>query len=143
MFPKARFIHIVRHPYEVVPSTIHMWKIVLDQNKLNRKGSDPGIEEVAKGLHKVLTTIEKDRSVIPEENFYEMKFEDLKADPIAEFRKIYSWFHMSFDDALSHNIQSFMDNLKNYKKNEFHLADEEKQLIRKQLSHHMQIFNYR
>ncbi len=142
MFPKARFIHIVRHPYEVVPSTIHMWKIVLDQNKLNRKGSDPGIEEVAKGLDKVLTTIEKDRSVLPEENFYEMKFEDLEADPVAEFRKIYSRFHMPFDDALSHSIQCFMDNLKNYKKNEFLLADEEKELIHKQLRPHMRNFNY-
>lgn len=142
MFPKARFIHIVRNPYEVVPSTIHMWKIVLDQNKLNRKGSYPGIEEVAKGLHKVLTTIEKDRSILPEENFYEMKFEDLEADPIAEVMKIYSRFHMPFDGALSHHIESFMDSLKNYRKNVFLLADEEKELICKQLSHHMQNFNY-
>jgi omega-hydroxy-beta-dihydromenaquinone-9 sulfotransferase len=142
IFPKARFIHIVRHPFEVVPSTIHMWKIVFDQNKLNRKGSDPGIEEVAKGLYKVLTTIEKDRSVLPEENFYEMKFEDLEVDPVAEFRKIYSRFHMPFDEALSHNIQSFMDSLKDYRKNEFILEDEEKEMIHNQLHQHMQNFNY-
>jgi hypothetical protein len=142
IFPKARFIHIVRHPYEVIPSTVNMWKIVMDQNKLNRKGSDPGIREVAEGLNKVLTTIKRDSTVIPEENFYEMKFEDLEADPVAEVRKIYSRFHMPFDGALSHNIESFMDSLKNYRKNEFHLADEEKELIRKQLSQYMQIFNY-
>jgi hypothetical protein len=142
LFPKARFIHIVRHPYDVVPSTIHLWKIVLQQNSLNRKGSEPGIKEVVEGLDKVLTTIEKDKSVLPEENFYEMKFEDLEADPVAEFRKIYSRFHMPFDDALSHNIQSFMDSLKNYRKNVFHLSDEEKVLIYKQLNQHMQVFNY-
>jgi hypothetical protein len=142
LFPKARFIHIVRHPYDVVPSTIHLWKIVLRQNSLNRKGAEPGIKEVILGLDKVLKTIEKDKTVLPEENFYEMKFEDLEADPIAEFRKIYFRFHMPFDDALSHNIQSFMNSLKNYRKNEFHLSDEEKELIHKQLNQHMQVFNY-
>ena len=142
IFPKARFIHIVRHPYDVVPSTIHLWRIVLRQNSLNRKGTEPGIKEVVEGLGKVLTTIEKDKSILPEENFYEMKFEDLEADPIAVIRKMYSRFQMPFDDALSHNIRSFMDSLKNYRKNEFHLADEEKELIRKMLNQHMQNFNY-
>jgi hypothetical protein len=142
IFPKARFVHIVRHPFEVVPSTIHMWKIVIEQNKLNRKGSVPGIEEVTKGLDKVLTTIAKDRTVIPEGNFYEMKFEDLEADPVKEFRKIYSRFQMPFDDALSQKIGSFMNNLKDYRKNEFNLEDEEKEMIHNQLYQHMQNFKY-
>jgi hypothetical protein len=143
LFPKARFIHIVRHPYEVVPSTMHMWKIVLDQNRLNRKGSDPGIEEVTEGLVKILTTIEKDKVLLPEEKFYEMKFEDLESNPVSEIKKIYSRFNMPFDDLLTHKIQSFMDSLKDYRKNEFHLEANEKELIRRQLFQHMNIFNYR
>jgi hypothetical protein len=142
LFPKAKFIHIVRHPFEVVPSSIHMWKIVMEQNSLNRLGSIPGIEEVTLGLDKVLTTIEKDSTFLQEKNFYELKFEDLEADPVAEVRKIYSRFQIPFDDALSLNIHSFMDNLKNYQKNEFHLKEEEKELIRRQLFRHMQFFNY-
>jgi hypothetical protein len=142
LFPKARFIHIVRHPHEVVPSTIHMWKIVFDQNKLNCKGSDPSTEEVAKGLHKFLTIIEKDKAFIPEDKFFEMKFEDLETDPVGEFRKLYSRFHMPFDDSLSKNIQTFIDGLKDYRKNEFHLSKEEKELIRNHVHQHMQNFNY-
>jgi hypothetical protein len=142
LFPKARFIHIVRHPYEVVPSAIHMWKIVLEQNRLNSKGAHPGIEEVAKGLDKLLTRIGKDKNIIPEENFYEMRFEELEADPVGQCRKIYSRFHMPFDEILSRNIQSFTGNLKDYRKNEFRLEEEEKNVIRKLLDQHMQNFNY-
>ena len=142
LFPKARFIHIVRHPYDVVPSTIHLWKIVLRQNILNRKGSEPGMKDVVEGLDRVLSTIEKDKSVLPEENFYEMKFEDLEADPVAELKKIYSRFHLPFDDDFHHSLQVFTDGLKNYRKNEFHLEEEEKELIRRQLFRHMHIFNY-
>jgi hypothetical protein len=120
-----------------------MWKIVLDQNRLNRKGSDPGIEEVTEGLVKILTTIEKDKVLLPEEKFYEMKFEDLESNPVSEIKKIYSRFNMPFDDLLTHKIQSFMDSLKDYRKNEFHLEANEKELIRRQLFQHMNIFNYR
>jgi hypothetical protein len=142
LFPGARFIHIVRHPFEVVPSTIHMWKIVIDQNRLNQKGSIPGIEEVTRGFDTMLNAIKKDKSCIPEENYFEMRFEDLEADPIAELRKIYLRFSMTFDDALGKKIESYMECLKNYKKNEFHLEEEEKEQIRRQLFQHMRIFNY-
>lgn len=141
-FPKARFIHIVRHPYEVVPSAIHMWKIVLDQNSLNRKGSYPGIEEVTKGLDRVLTSIKEDSVILSDEIYFEMRFEDLEADPLGVLRKLYTRFNMTLDDTLSGNIRTFMGDLKNYRKNEFYLTREEKGLIRKQLCEHMRIFNY-
>lgn len=142
LFPGARFIHIVRHPFEVVPSTINMWKIVLEQNRLNRKGSEPGFEEVVQGVDKVLTKIKQDSSLIPEENYFEMKFEDLEADPVAELKKLYERFHLAFDDELGKTIESYIEPLKNYRKNEFHLDEEEKEQIRRQLFKHMDIFNY-
>jgi hypothetical protein len=142
LFPKARFIHIVRHPFEVVPSTVNMWRIVLKQNRLTRNGSYPGIEEVAKGFEKLLTTIKTDYSVIPQDNFFEMKFEDFEADPVAEIKKIYTRFHMPINDVFSLKIQSFIDSMNSYRKNEFHLAGHEKELIRIHLSQHMQFFNY-
>ena len=142
MFPKARFVHIVRHPFEVIPSTIHMWKIVLDQNVLNRKGAYPGIEEVTKGFDKILTAIKNDLGNLADENYFEMKFEDLETDPVSMVRNMYSRFHMTFDEALKTSILNYMDNLKNYRKNEFQLTIEEKELISRQLSKHMNIYNY-
>lgn len=143
LFPNARFIHIVRHPYEVVPSTIHMWKIVHAQNRLNRKGADPELENVAMGLEKLLTRIEMDKALIPCENFYEMRFEELEADPVGECRKIYERFRMPFDEGLSQKIHSFSGSLKNYRKNEFRVEDHEKEMIRKHLDKHMQKFKYK
>ena len=142
LFPRARFIHIVRHPFEVIPSTIHMWKIVLEQNRLNRNAYIPEPEEVARGFNKLLSTIKRDRVFIPQGNYFEMRFEDLEADPVGEIRKIYSQFRMPFDEGLGSKMQAYMENLKNYQKNEYQLKDEEKELIRRQLFQHMQIYNY-
>ncbi len=41
IFPNAKFIHIHRHPYKVVPSTINMWNIVARQNRLKGKWIEP------------------------------------------------------------------------------------------------------
>jgi len=140
LFPDARFIHITRHPYEVVPSTVHMWKIVMEQNKLNCKGAFPGIEEVAKGLDRILTTIKQDSNIIAKEHFYELKFEDLEADPVGEVRKIYDKFDLPFNDTSLQNIQNFMNGIKDFRKNEFILLEEERELIRNQLSMHRDFY---
>ena len=142
LFPKARFIHIVRHPYEVVPSTINMWKIVIAQNRLNRKGLIPGIAEVSKGIEKLLNVIKRDSSVIPDGHFYEIKFEDLESDPINELMKIYTQFQMPFDDTFKTKVESFMVSLKTYKKNVFHLTESEKEIVQHHLKEQMLFFNY-
>ena len=41
MFPGAKFIHITRDPLVVVPSTIRMWNIVAEQNRLKKEWTSP------------------------------------------------------------------------------------------------------
>ena len=143
LFPKARFIHMVRHPYDVVPSTLNMWKIVLHQNTLNGNGSDPCIDDVIKGIDKVLATIQQDSAFLPKERYYEMKFEDLEADPVNELKKLYSYFTMPLEESLGRDLESFLNRHKCYKKNEFQLTKEEKELIQRQLFPYMRIYNYK
>ncbi|MCX6244216.1 MAG: sulfotransferase [Bacteroidetes bacterium] len=142
MFPKARFIHLSRHPFDVIPSSIHMWKIVQHQNKLNRKSLYPGVPEVTEGLDRILTAIRRDLPLIPENRVYNMKFEKLESDPVSEIRKLYSWFNLPFDINLSQEMENFTGELKGYRKNKFFLSDEDKQYIRERLDHHMQFYGY-
>jgi hypothetical protein len=142
MFPNARFIHIYRHPYDVIPSSINMWRIVLEQNRLNRKGTCPGIAEAIGILDKVTTTIRKDLRYLPDENFIEMKFENLEKDPVGQMRELYTRIGLPFNEDLAGKMKSFMDDLSlNYNKNEFCLTEKEKQQIDEGLKHHMQFFN--
>lgn len=112
----------------------------MEQNKLNCKGAFPGIEEVAKGLDRILTTIKQDSNIIAKEHFYELKFEDLEADPVGEVRKIYDKFDLPFNDTSLQNIQNFMNGIKDFRKNEFILLEEERELIRNQLSMHRDFY---
>jgi hypothetical protein len=142
MFPKARFVHITRHPFEVVPSSMNMWKIVTGQNRLNRNGKEPGVGAVAEGIRMVLSVIGKDKNLLPSGYFHEMRFEDLQTKPVEELKKMYNRFDMKFEDSLQSDILTYLEGLKNYEKNVFHLTEDEKSIIRKSLGDHMEIFNY-
>jgi len=50
LFPEAKFIHIVRHPYAIVPSTRHLWNVIQKQNVLNRNGYIPTLQEITSFL---------------------------------------------------------------------------------------------
>ncbi len=143
MFPGARFIHITRHPYEVVPSTIHMWNIVQQQNVLNRNAHKPTIGEVSTVLTRMLDVIEEHKTLIPAGHFSEVRFENLEKDSIGEMKRIYSDLGLSFTPEFESAIISFGSEMDQYQKNIFILTDEEKKIIVENLERHMTRSGYR
>jgi omega-hydroxy-beta-dihydromenaquinone-9 sulfotransferase len=142
LFPDARFIHIYRHPFDVISSSLHLWKIVYQQNCLNRNGAPPSLEDVTAFLDHLWTVVREDLQAVAPENRYEMKFENLEKDPFHEISGLYSYFGFPMGDPLKEDLRSFFHELEAYQKNRFHLAEEEKDVIRKRLSAHMEYFGY-
>jgi omega-hydroxy-beta-dihydromenaquinone-9 sulfotransferase len=141
-FPNMRFIHIHRHPYRVVPSTINMWNIVGTQNVLRGKWIKPGIGEVAAFLNKMLDKIRTDLAVLPPEVYTEVFFDDLETDPVNELKKIYKATGLAFTPQFEQNVRHFLNELGYYKKNTFTLSDEEKELIRTKMASHFYHYKY-
>lgn len=119
IFPKARYIHIIRHPHKVVPSTIRMWDIVGSQNAMNRKWTKPTIEDTSKLLYEMLNKVEADSKVIPENRYYELKFEDLEKDPAKEIELIYKQLNVQFSEEFKKQINEFLISVKDYQKNKY------------------------
>ena len=133
MFPEAKFIHIVRHPYCVVPSTIHMWNILRKQNALNNNGAVPGFSEVVGVLRNLLETVEKDRAGLPPGSMVQIRFEDLEASPVEVLRSAYREIGLPFSEKLKEEILSFMAKNDTFRKNSFSLTAEEKAIIAREL----------
>lgn len=142
LFPDAKFIHILRHPYNVVPSTIHMWNIVQEQNALTKFRCRLQTEPVAGFLEFLLRTIENDRVLIKPGNFFEIRFEDLEQDPVSALRILYTGMGHPFPEALQHEIKCYVDSNANYKKNEFILSPADKEIISEKLSLFMDRYHY-
>jgi omega-hydroxy-beta-dihydromenaquinone-9 sulfotransferase len=142
IFPEARFIHIYRHPFDVIPSTINMFDIVQRQNCLNNNIAKPTIAEVTKVFDHLMNVIRHDLSALPHESYHEIRFEDFESDPILYLKSLYQSLKIEFSDEFGKNVMNYMPELENYKKNEFHLTEEEKKYISTSLKHHMKFFRY-
>jgi len=54
MFPRARFVYLVRNPYEVYPSTVHFWTKVYTQYGLQRYDEERLGEQVCRRSHECI-----------------------------------------------------------------------------------------
>ncbi len=142
LFPKARFIHIHRHPFKVIPSSIHMWNVVGSQNCLRGNWVAPTAMETTKFLDHMLSQIQSDLKSLPETDYVEMGFEQLEADPLKGLKYIYDRIGLPYEQAFEENVKSFLETIKNYKKNIYNNPSVDKERISEVLSHHMKRYQY-
>ncbi len=142
IFPKARYIHIMRHPHKVVPSTIRMWDIVGKQNAMNRKWVKPNIQDTSSLLFKMLKKIDEDVMNLPKERFCELKFEDLEKNPIEEIKNIYKQLNVEFSVGFEKQISEFLISVKEYQKNKYTMPESDKLEINNILKSWMTQKNY-
>jgi len=142
IFPNAKFIHIHRHPFKVIPSTINMWNIVARQNRLKGKWIEPKIEDVATVMDKMLDKIRLNLSQMPKDNYCEVSFEIFEKDPLNSLRTIYSEIGMNFTKDFEEKVKIYVSQLKSYKKNDYSIGEDEKELIQKILINQFNYYNY-
>ncbi len=128
MFPGAKFIHITRDPMIVVPSTIRMWNIVAEQNKLKTGWKSPSVVEAASVLRSYLDHVAQCRLKL-ENPFTELRFEELEHDPIGVLKQIYSDLDISWSDAFESAANLFLLANNGYEKNSYPLSDKDHKTI--------------
>ena len=89
MFPQAQFVHIVRDPYQVYPSTRRLWDAALAPAHLQIPKPELVDSIILSWYAELFSPFERDRKLIPSGSLYEMKFEDLEAEPIKTMRGMY------------------------------------------------------
>lgn len=141
-FPDAQFIHITRHPFDVVPSTRHLWKIVQKQNILNRYGYTPTFREIAMYFSMMSEEILKTTGALSKNKVAEIRYEDLEQDPVSNLKKLYGQLGLPFTDPFENQINAFIKSTEGYKKNVFVLSDQDKKVISDEMRSYMARYRY-
>jgi omega-hydroxy-beta-dihydromenaquinone-9 sulfotransferase len=101
--PEARFVHILRHPYEAVPSTLSLFTVPWKWHspKLSLRGSEAHalaqlIIDYYKFLHQ--KQLESDRA--GDHRFFSMTYRALVQDPVARIEEIYERFSLDMTPEL-------------------------------------------
>jgi hypothetical protein len=124
MFPDARFVHIVRDPYVVFPSTVNLWKSLGRTHGLQPVRDERRIrEKVFAEFRVIYDRLEEARSLIPENRFHEMRYEHLVKDPVGELRKVYEGVELGEFEAVRPRLEEFARGAADYETNKYQLTD--------------------
>jgi hypothetical protein len=90
MYPGAKFLHIVRDPYVVFPSTVRLWQSMNATQGLQVDPGDDLEEYVFAAFDEMYAAFERDRALVGPEELHEIRYEDLVADPIGRLEEAYA-----------------------------------------------------
>ncbi len=124
MFPNAKFVHIVRDPYAVFSSTVHLWKRLYEQYGMQTPTFDGLEDHVLDTFFEMYDAFDREQSLIPPGNFSEVRYEDLVRDPVEQIRRVYDEIGLEgFADVRS-EIERYQAAHVNYQTNRFELPEE-------------------
>jgi omega-hydroxy-beta-dihydromenaquinone-9 sulfotransferase len=125
MFPDARFVHIVRDPYVVFPSTVNLWKSLYREFALQRP-TFAGLEErVLENFVRLYEKIDEGKTLVDFDRFYELHYEDLVSDPIGQIGALYDHLGLGEFEKLLPKLQKYLGETKGYETNRYRLADDD------------------
>jgi hypothetical protein len=142
MFPDARFVHVVRDPYMILPSTMHVWKRLYRDQGVQTPLYD-GLEEyVLRTFVEMYEAFERDRALIAPGRLSEVRYEDLVADIPGEMRRIYGDLELDgFDDCLP-LIEKYAEEQAGYQRNSYELAAEARVQVTRRWDGYIRKYGY-
>ncbi|MBN1108806.1 MAG: sulfotransferase [Bacteroidales bacterium] len=142
LLPGSKFIHIVRHPYKIVPSAINMWNILAAENAFKGGWKEPDVKRTAAMVEWFRKKVDDDKTILAPGQFVELRYEDLEKDPVKEISRVYNCLGISFSSEFEGAILRFMEEKKAYRKNVFILSAEDREAINKSLGDYMKCYGY-
>ncbi len=119
LFPKARFIHIHRHPYDVFRSMRRYYNTAGWLNCLQKPDLETLDQAILRRYRLLYDAYFEQRSLIPQNQFYELAFSDLEQDPLTQVQAIYQQLQLSYSDAFTARLKQTIQALQHYRKNQF------------------------
>jgi hypothetical protein len=117
LFPNAKFVHIHRDPYAVFQSSVHTWRKVKSFWGLQSTEVDENC--VLEDYAQVCDAFFAQRHRLTEQNFCEVRFDDLERDPIGELRRVYRSLALPDFEHVEPALRGYLASLDGYRRNTF------------------------
>jgi hypothetical protein len=141
-FPEARFVHIVRDPYAIYPSTLKLWRTLYAHHSLQRPNWRGLREHILSTFETMFESFEHHKKQIPPGRLYEIRFEDLLHDPISHMKKIYEALDLGDFEPARGPMEAYLASVRDYEGNQFMLTVEEEETISKRWASVFERYGY-
>jgi len=142
LFPGAKFIHIARNPYDIFPSTRRLWQSLDEVQGLQFPKNKQLDEFVFSAFETMYRGYEAQRSTLDPSQLYEVRYEDLVRDPVAEVQRIYSTLDLGDFEPVRTKLAAYVQGQKDYVKNRHQLEPAIKAEIRRRWSGYIERYGY-
>jgi hypothetical protein len=142
LFPQAKFIHIIRNPYDVFASNLKLWRDIYSHKFLQKPTQAEIAQIILSTYERMYKVYHKEKSLIPQGHLVEITYEALEKDPLACLNTIYDQLELSDFDTFSIRAKAYLSRIKGYKKNEFRIPEEVKKIVRRRWASNFQLFGY-
>jgi hypothetical protein len=143
MFPDARFVHMVRNPYAVFASTMHMWMSMFETQSLDTADGVRLEEFVFENFARMHQRLEATRHLVAPERFYEMRYDSLVADPFTAIQQLYEALQLdSFNDRYRARLSTHLAAVADYQPNTYTLTAELRAKINRRWSAYFRKYGY-
>ncbi len=142
LFPEARFVHIVRNPLVVYPSTLHLWRSLFRTQAL-QAAREEGLEEfVLRTFERMDARFEATRAMIPPGQLCELRYEDLVADPMRQIGMIYEQLGLGAFERVRPRVERYLKEHAGYATNRYTLPTEMREQVMRRWGAYMQRYGY-
>ena len=143
LFPDAKFVHIVRNPYDLFMSTVNLWKSLNEVQRMQGLGEQEWVEEyVLDSLQRMYTAYENDRELLEDNQVVELRYEDLVENPLDRLRQVYEHLDLGAFTHVEQAAQAYLAEVKNYRRNHYELSAEKRQVIQDRWKDYFERYGY-
>jgi len=142
LFPDARFVHIVRDPYVIFPSTVNLWKRLYRDQGLQVPRYEGLKEHVFETFSRMYEVFEEERELIDPARFSEVRYEDLVKDPLGQMRRIYDDLGIGGFEAVRPALEKHLVGVAGYKTNRYKISPEIRAEITRRWGFYVRKYGY-
>lgn len=143
MYPDAKFIHMVRDPRKLYPSTKKLWKALTEVQSL-QKGEDEQLLDryVIDCLHRMYDSFEIDRQRLPSHRIIDVRYEELVKQPVETIERIYQHLGLGNLESVIAKIKERQAIDNDYQVNQHQTNPELERIIQRDWSEYSKRYGY-
>jgi hypothetical protein len=89
MFPRAKFVNIVRNPFAVFSSTVRLWRSLYETYGYHKPDFTGLEQQVLETFTRMHERLERTRSLVPVASLIDVHYEDLTRHPLSTLSHVY------------------------------------------------------
>lgn len=142
-FPDAQFIHIYRDPITVFLSAVHMFTIIRKQVGWTKPNNSNLEQRIIEDMLLCYQHIREDQALLAQDQFHEIRFENLERNPLLELEKTYKKLNLGGFESVKPKLEAYLASISNYQKNRYIISHAKRQQLAQRLHPIIKAYGYK